>query len=150
MPGPLPEKSEPPSPPPDTAAAEQREWRRKMLYHQGIRTDLGNERKYLGWLRVSIGMITLGFVVERLDLFLARASDGTSGGVGTVLQWAPLLIFGLGSVTIGIATWEFFADRRRIAAERRRGSQLLVALVLLTLVLVLLIAVLLWSPGPAS
>lgn len=126
-----------------SAADDEKEWRRRMLFHQHIRTDLSNERKYLGWLRVSLGLITLGFVVERLDLFLARASDLPPTGIDPVLLWAPLAIFGLGGVTIAIATWEFFADRRRIAAEQTRGSRLLVALVLTTLVSVVAIAVLL-------
>jgi putative membrane protein len=128
-------------------ADEQTEWQRKMLYHNRARTELGNERKYLGWLRVSLGMITLGFVVERLDLFLARMSDTPKPQVAGMLLWAPLMIYGLGCVTIAAATWEFFADRKRITAEEARGSCVLVALVLAMLVCVVLIAVLLWFPG---
>ncbi len=57
-----------------------------------------------------------------------------------------MVIFGMGMVTIAVSTWEFFADRRRIAAERPRESWLLLALILVTFVTVMLIAVLLWVP----
>ncbi|MFZ1863526.1 MAG: DUF202 domain-containing protein [Polyangiales bacterium] len=123
------------------------EWQRKVLYHHRTRTALGNERKYLGWLRVSLGMITLGFVVERLDLFLARTAGLPPPQVQGVLLWAPLVIYGLGCVTIAGATWEFFTDRKRIATEQPRGSSVLLALILMTLGCVVLIAVLLWFPG---
>lgn len=130
---------ETPSPP----SEEQTDWQRQVLYHQRMRTDLGNERKYLGWLRVSLGLITLGFVVERLDLLLAKSNDVPPHELANVLFWAPLVIFGMGAVTIAVATWEFFADRRRIAAEADRKSWLLMGLVILTLVFLVLIAVLL-------
>ena len=126
---------------------EQTEWQRKVLYHQRTRTDFSNERKYLGWLRVSLGMITLGFVVERLDLFLARSQEMGTQAVSGILVWAPLIIYLTGSVTICVATWEFFRDRSRIAAEEGRKSWLLFALIFLVLVFVLLIALLLWLPG---
>jgi putative membrane protein len=129
------------------AAQEQTEWQRKVLYHHRTRTALGNERKYLGWLRVSLGLITLGFVVERLDLFLAKTAGLPTSEVRGVLIWAPLVIYSMGCVTIAAATWDFFADRKHIAAERTRSSRVLVGLVLMTLVCVLLIAILLWVPG---
>ncbi len=118
-----------------------------MLYLQRVRTSLGNERKYLGWLRVSLGMITLGFVVERLDLLLARATGVPPARVSPALTWAPLLIFGIGVVTVGVATWEFFSDRKRITNEQSRGSRLLVALVLMILLAMGLIALLLALPA---
>jgi uncharacterized membrane protein YidH (DUF202 family) len=131
----------------ESAAAEQTDWQRKVLFHHRTRTALGNERKYLGWLRVSLGMITLGFVVERLDLFLDKTTGLTPTEVRRVLLWAPLLIYGMGCITIAAATWDFFADRKRIADEQPRNSRILVGLVLATLVCLLLIAVLLWVPG---
>jgi uncharacterized membrane protein YidH (DUF202 family) len=131
----------------DSSTPGQTTWEREVLYHHRVRTELSNERKYLGWLRVSLGLVTLGFVVERLDLFLADASGGPPPDLAAVLLWAPLAIFGLGGLTIAVATWEFFADRGRIRALQPRRSRLLIALVLVTLVSVVVIAVLLWLPG---
>lgn len=133
--------------PPRDAAESPATWRAKVLYHHRTRSDLNNERKYLGWLRVSLGLITLGFVVERLDLFVGQALGAAGNVEAPVLRWAPWLIYAMGGVTIAVATWEFFADRRKIMEERTRGSRLLVALILLTLVIVLLIAALLWIPS---
>lgn len=140
------EKTRPPNTSESGAEEKQTEWQRKVLYHHRTRTALGNERKYLGWLRVSLGMITLGFVVERLDLFLSKSAGLQPTEVRSFLLWAPLVIYGMGCVTIAAATWDFFASRRRIAHERPRDSRVLVGLVLATLVCVLLIAVLLWVP----
>jgi len=123
---------------PREVAEDPAEWRAKVLYHHRTRSDLNNERKYLGWLRVSLGLITLGFVVERLDLFVGGSSGGSGAAAAPVLQWAPWLIYAMGGITIAVATWEFFSDRRKIAQEKTRGSRLLVALILLTLVIVLL------------
>jgi uncharacterized membrane protein YidH (DUF202 family) len=125
------------------------EWRRRMLYYNRTRTELSNERKYLGWLGVSLGMISLGFVVERVDLFLARASGAARVAV-PVLRWAPLLIFGMGTLMIIIATWEFVADGRRIASGRDRRSVLRSALVWMTLVSLVAVAGLLLGAHPAS
>ena len=127
---------------------ERTEWESKVLYQQETSTKLMNERKYLSWVRVSLSLITLAFVVERVDLFLARSSQTMpQPQVHGVLFWAPLLIYALGSITIAIATWEFFADRKRIAKAQSPGSSLLAALIVMTLLTVVLIAVLLVAPS---
>lgn len=123
------------------------EWQRKVLYHHRARTRLSNERKYLGWLRLSLGMVTLGFVVERLDLLLARIKDMGTQKLPGMLLWAPSVLYVMGVVTICIATWEYFADRRQNMAEESRESRLLYILILLILIFVVFIALLLWLPG---
>lgn len=123
------------------------EWRRSVLYHQKVRTSLGNERKYLGWVRTSLAMVTLGFVVERLDLFLARALGQSPVELTPLLRWAPLLVFAVGAVMIVVATWEFFADRKRIGEGKSRASRLLDALVWLTLAAIVVLAILLLVPA---
>lgn len=135
--------------PPDTRkpSEELREWQRRMIYYQRTRTGLDNERKYLGWLRVSLGMVTLGFVIERLDLFLMRISDSAPTTIPSVLRWTPLVVYSAGALVIAVATWEFFADRRRIEAESGRKSWLLMMLILMMLLSVVVVAVLLLLPG---
>ncbi len=119
-----------------------RVWQRKVLYYQKTRTDLANERKYVSWLGVSIALVSLGFVVERLDLFLKPVSGHTADAPGA-LPWAPRIIFALGCLTIVTATWEFFADRRRFAAETPRGSRIVVGLMMIIAVTIVTIAALL-------
>lgn len=140
-----------PSHPPDEHGVEPDEdmsaWQREMLYQQRTRTDLANERKYLGWLRASLALVTLGFVVERVDLFLARSRGRSMSELTSELRFAPMVIFGLGALTIGVATWEFFADQRRIDRKQPRGSWLLVTLIIMTLVSVVVIAGLLVIPA---
>lgn len=135
----------PRDPPPETTpdADDPAKWRREVLYHHRVRTDLGNETKYLGWLRVSLAMVTLGFVVERLDLFLASATGSGPIEISPLLRQAPLLVFGVGALMIVVATWEFFADRRRFEARRSRSSWLVDALIWLTLASIVIVALIL-------
>lgn len=140
------ESSGPASSQPARAQESQTAWQREVLYHHRMRTRLSNERKYLGWLRVCLGMITLGFVVERLGLFLAQLQGTIAQDLPNLLLWAPLAIYSMGAVTIGVATWEFFADRRRITQREHHESRLLFALILLLFVFVLTIAFILWVP----
>jgi uncharacterized membrane protein YidH (DUF202 family) len=124
------------------------QWHRRVLYYHRIRTDLSNERKYLGWLGVSLGMISLGFVVERVDLFLARMGGDTAPELPRLLSWAPLLIFAMGATMVVVASWEFFADRRNIARCEERRSPLRITLLLMTLVSLVVIAALLLAVHP--
>jgi putative membrane protein len=130
----------------DAGEARMSRWQREMLYQQRTRTDLGNERKYLGWLRVSLALITLGFIVERVDLFVAKSTGESPAEMASELRFAPMVIFALGAITVAIATWEFFADQRRIDEERPRGSRLQMALIVMTLVSIIVIAALLVLP----
>lgn len=121
----------------DPAAKDPEQWRRRMLFNQRERTALSNERKYQGWLRVSVGMATLGFVVERLELFLhswdrSGTGRGMSGPEHPALLLTPLAVYGLAALTIGIATWDFLAERRRLQAEEGHRGPLLSVLVGLT------------------
>jgi hypothetical protein len=62
------------------------EWHEGMLFHNRKRTRLSNERTFLSWVRTSLALITLGFVVQRFDLFLASA-----GFAGEAVQLPPIV-----------------------------------------------------------
>jgi putative membrane protein len=123
------------------------QWQRKVLYHHRKRSRLSSERNYLSWLRVSLGLITLGFVVERLELFLARFQGTSAQKLPELFLCAPYVIYFMGIVTICVATWEFFADRREIMMEERRERRLMLVLIVLILMFIVFIALLLWLPG---
>lgn len=59
---------------------------------------LAAERTLLSWVRVAIGLVMLGFAVDRFDLLLAERSP--AGGVG--VSWSSWL--GLALIAMGIAT----------------------------------------------
>lgn len=132
----------------ESARQDRRSWQQKVLYHHRARTALSNERTYTGWLRLGVALVTLGFVVERLDLFLARSQVGSTPPVTGVLAWAPLAIYGLGSGTLIIATGEFFMNQARIRSEAPLRRRVIVGLVLMTFATLLLIALLLGLPAP--
>lgn len=80
-----------------------------------------NERTYLAWLRTGISIIAFGFVVERFSLFLHTIADSLTvkprvdfshGG-----REAGLAMVVAGVLALGIATWRFAANARKIAAR---------------------------------
>jgi len=73
-------------------------------------------------------------------LFLASVRGIPAAEITPALHFATALVFVTGMVMIVIATWEFFADRRRIVAESSRQSWLLITLVVMTLVAVVMVA----------
>lgn len=101
-----------------------------------------NERTFLAWVRTSIAVIALGFLIERFDLFLDFA--GRTGGdaqsqfrrseVGII---AGLILIIAGVVMVVLATIRFIRTAREIDRDRMvpgTGSRIDIALAaLLTL-----------------
>lgn len=101
---------------------------------------LHNERKFLTWVRVSIALIALGFIVERFNLYLATIRGAQGDAAATVPGYITLLalaFFLLGAMIILIATREFFLDRRRINGMASESTLLLDVLILAVLVFLL-------------
>lgn len=131
----------------DPRANDQNEWRQIVLYQHRMRTQLSNERKYVGWLSVSFAIITLGFLAERIDLFLARMEGVSPFEALPYARWAPVVVLGMGAVLIATATWEYFADRRRIATETKRWTPPLTVLVAMMIASLLVVAALFYAPS---
>ncbi len=53
------------------------DWQRGMLYQNVQRSKLSNERNFINWLRTSVGLITLGFIVERFHVLLGAVHATT-------------------------------------------------------------------------
>lgn len=105
---------------------------------------LHNERKFLSWIRTSIALITLGFIVERFSLYLATISAYPADGGMKEPDYITLLglaFFFLGALIILVATWEFFADRRRINGKRSESTLILDVLILAVLVFLMAVSV---------
>jgi len=102
------------------------DWERGMLFQNVQRTQLSNERNLLNWIRTSVALITLGFVVERFHLLLGAAGMPNSAASSDLVRtWVPLVLFLLGGVVIALGTWEFFRVRKEILGGIWTSSMLL-------------------------
>lgn len=76
------------------------------------REHLANERTLLAWVRTGVGLISVGFVVERAG---ALAAGGSGGGSATLVSEAfGLALVALGCLTLVMGSVEFFGNRRMI------------------------------------
>ena len=89
-----------------------------------IRDHLANERTFLAWVRTSLGLIGLGFVVARMGLFLQQLATAHIGLRGRGLRAGhEFFITGvvfllLGTSLCGWSGWLY--HRARIAIESDR------------------------------
>jgi putative membrane protein len=100
-----------------------------------------NERTYLAWLRTGISIIAFGFVVERFSLFIHTLSDALpmkhAGNLIHGGREAGLAMVFAGLITLGLSTWRFVLNARRISSEETFEYSPRAALVLGGLVILL-------------
>jgi len=115
---------------------------------RGIRRlHLANERTFLSWLRAALGLMGLGFIVQRFNLF-ARQLAYLAPGVPQVAVGPPHLGSGLlilGAMLAAVATVRFVIVEREIESDTYRPQVLfnvVVGIVLLSIGL--LLAVSMW------
>ena len=104
-----------------------------------------NERQYLLWIRTSIAMLTLGFIIEQLYVFLHRQVDNPLQNLSSFSIIAHILFLLAGFVVI-LSTWEYFRERKSINQRSTVRGRNLPILVISTLILLLAVAVLLILP----
>ena len=115
------------------------DWQRAMLFQNVERTRLSNERNFLNWVRTSLALITLGFIVQRFGM-MVREDEATVAMSSLVTFWVPLLFFVLGALMVALGTWEFFRVRKEISQGRWYGlAWLRDALIVVTLVFMLIV-----------
>ena len=92
-----------------------------------VREHLANERTLLAWVRTGIGLISIGFVIERAGV-LAAASPigGVSVGVSTAFGFALAV---LGCITLVMGMFQFLRNRARIITNTFSPDVLAYALV---------------------
>lgn len=78
------------------------------------REHLANERTLLAWVRTGVGLISVGFVVERAGALAA----GTPGGLETarVSEIFGLALVALGCLSLVVGAIQFFRNQRMIIA----------------------------------
>jgi putative membrane protein len=125
-------------------------WREWMLFHTHQRNKLSNERTFLAWVRTSLALITLGFVVQRFDLLVAgTVNSDVLSARAPLFDWVPVLFFVLGGLIVLLGAWSFFRRRHDIARGRSSlNSRLRDFLVVATLAFLLVVSALfvVWRP----
>jgi putative membrane protein len=93
---------------------------------------LANERTFLAWIRTSIAIVSLGFVVARFSLWLREMSEQMGRppvrAHGVSLPMGELLMV-FGGVMAALAAWRYHIVNRQIEENRVRADRALVLLV---------------------
>jgi putative membrane protein len=80
-----------------------------------VREHLANERTLLAWVRTGIGLISIGFVIERAGVLAAASPvEGVSVAVSTIFGFALAV---LGCLTLVLGVFQFLRNRRRIISN---------------------------------
>ncbi|HKF55451.1 MAG TPA: DUF202 domain-containing protein [Blastocatellia bacterium] len=103
---------------------------------------LANERTFLAWIRTSIAVVSLGFVVARFSVWLRQLASQLHPGVeirhlGVSLPFG-LAMMGLGAVLAPLAAWRYHVVNKRIEQDAVTADR---GLIVLVTVLVALLAV---------
>ena len=103
---------------------------------------LSSERTFLAWIRTSIAVITLGFVIARFSVWLRElsvrvGSQGPPHGSGLSLP-IGLGMMAFGAVLALLSLWRFNAVNRAIERGEVRADKGLVILVTALVVLLAL------------
>src|SRR5216117_1874641 len=82
---------------------------------------LANERTFLAWVRTSIAVMSLGFIISRFSLWMREMSSGMSPamhlrhtGISAALGEG---IIGLGGVLTAFAAWRYHVVNRAIETD---------------------------------
>jgi putative membrane protein len=85
------------------------------------RDHAANERTFLAWIRTGLTIMALGFVIERLDLFLAGLPAVRDAELSVPahpgIHYLSIALVGLGILVIAGATWRFVRTNRAIDAQ---------------------------------
>lgn len=78
-----------------------------------VREHLANERTLLAWVRTGVGLISVGFVVERTGAIAKTAGMGSA----QASEIFGLSLVVLGILTLILGTAQFLRNRRRILSK---------------------------------
>lgn len=81
-----------------------------------IRDHLANERTLLAWQRTALGIIAVGFLVDRLVL--------DEGGTTSLAAVTGIVIVALGGIVSGVGAYRFLRTRREIDTATYRPDVL--------------------------
>ena len=75
---------------------------------------LDNERTFLAWVRTTVALISLGFVIARLSPTLGAATAATASHITTKVVPAGIALIILGAVVTVFAAWRYDRVNRQI------------------------------------
>ncbi|WP_233451914.1 YidH family protein [Rubrobacter xylanophilus] len=79
-----------------------------------VREHLANERTLLAWVRTGVGLISVGFVVERAGALASATPGGRQ--TASASEVFGLALVALGCLTLVVGAVQFFRNRRMIMA----------------------------------
>ena len=93
--------------------------RRDKGSKQKLETEiLSNERTFLAWVRTSIAVMTLGFVIAKFSVWMREMSNqlAPKDGIHHLSVAVPLgeLMIGVGAALVAFAAWRFHVVNRAI------------------------------------
>ena len=119
----------------ESPATTERRRHREVPEERRAAEHLDNERTFLAWVRTTVALISLGFVLARLSPSLSAAGAVNAGRIA-----AKTLPLGIGLVVFGtlvtvLAAWRYDKVNREIEAGLVRTDRALVWFVTLAIVL---------------
>ncbi len=108
---------------------------------------LANERTFLAWIRTSIAVLSLGFVVAKFSVWLRELALRFSPGTGTAAQTpGASLPIGISMMAFGatlalLAAWRYHRVHQAIERGEVTGDPALVLLLSLTVALLALVKI---------
>jgi putative membrane protein len=80
-----------------------------------------NERTFLSWIRLSIGVMAFGFVIEKFEIYLGYLAHFTGNAEKIIpslaAKLAGLVMMGLATVILLVATVRFIKYEKEIQSE---------------------------------
>jgi len=112
---------------------------------------LANERTFLAWIRTSIAVISLGFLVSRFSLWLRELGGGTASNARPVHLSVPAgeAMMAFGALLSVLAAWRYHVVNRQIeggVVSADRWLVVLVTIVVMALAAAMMIAVAVVAP----
>lgn len=117
----------------------------KAVPPQHLATEyLANERTFLAWIRTSIAVISLGFVISKFGLWLAELAL-TSAQFARIRTGASIPV-GIGMVLFGgllavLAAWRYHVVNRQIERGEVKADRGLIVLITLLVIVLSLVMV---------
>lgn len=91
------------------------------------RDHAANERTFLAWIRTGVTIMTLGFFIEKFDVYLARLRAAASASEAVQLPTAGIHSISVVLVLLGIiilvgGTYRFVAVNRKLETAELRPN----------------------------
>ena len=98
---------------------------------------LANERTFLAWVRTSIAIMTLGFVVAKFSLWMREISLQLDGkGIHHIGVAVPLgeIMIGIGALLTGLAAWRYHVINRAIECGEIKADPMMVFIITIIII----------------